>query len=67
MIWRILISLFAAWFLSLFGFGAFIIAGLAEFGIVITMTGYYLIFAVVGLLAWIFNHGRSSITIKKDD
>ena len=67
MIWRILISLFVAWFLSLFGFGAFVIAGLAEFGIVITMTGYYFIFVTVGLLAWIFRRDRSSITIKKDD
>lgn len=67
MIWRILVALFAAWILSLFGFGTFVIVGLAEFGIIITMTGYYLIFAAAGLLAWIFSRGNSSVTIRKDD
>lgn len=64
MIKRILLALFAAWILSVFGFEVFIIAGLAEFGITITTTGYYLIFAVAGLLSSIFSK-NTNITIHK--
>jgi hypothetical protein len=66
MIKRILLALFAAWILSAFGFEVFIIAGLAEFGITITTTGYYLIFAVTGLLSSIFSK-NTNITIHKDN
>ena len=65
MIRRILYALLVEWILSCFGFGGFIIAGLAEFGITISMTGYYIIFAVAGLLSSIFSK-NTHITVHKD-
>ncbi len=44
-------SLFVAWFLNLFGFGTMFITGLNQWtGITITLSGYYFIFAVIGII-----------------
>lgn len=54
--------LFVAWFLNFFGFGNMFITGLEQWtGIQITMTGFYFIFAVVGLIKNIiekFHYGK---------
>lgn len=43
--------LFVAWFLSLFGFDEMFIEGLHQFGgPEITLTGYYFIFSVIGII-----------------
>lgn len=48
---NIIWMLFVAWFLNLFGLGDTVITGLAQLGgPEITLTGYYFIFATVGLL-----------------
>jgi len=65
MIWRILVALFVAWLLSQFGFAAFMIAGLAEFGFTISMTGYYVFFVVLGLLGWVFRGSTTTVKIDK--
>lgn len=43
--------MFVAWFLNLFGFGTMFVTGLNQWtGIEITITGYYFIFAVIGIV-----------------
>jgi len=56
----ILGMLFLGWILNIFGFGAFVIKGLAQFGLTIDMTGYYLIFAGAGLLKLIFTNNHQA-------
>lgn len=47
-------SLLAGWILSLFGFDALFISGLGElFNLTITTTGYYTIFALIGIVGWV--------------
>lgn len=51
MFWNIIWCLFAAWFLSLFGFDNLIINGFKElFNITITKTGYYFIWVLVAVI-----------------
>lgn len=53
---------FVAWFLNLFGLGNLVIKGIRQFGgPEITMTGYYFIFASVGLLKHILYAVRKDI------
>lgn len=48
---NIIWMLFVAWFLNLFGLGDTVITGLVQLGgPEITLTGYYFIFATVGLI-----------------
>lgn len=57
--------LFVAWFLNLFGFGDTVITGLQQFGgPAITITGYYFVFAVVGLVKNILEKIASRATLK---
>lgn len=50
----IILSLLFAWVLAFFGFDELIINGAYElFKLEITKTGYYFIFAMVGIIAWI--------------
>lgn len=72
---NIIWMLFVAWFLNCFGFGNVVITGLAQFGgPEITLTGYYFIFATVGLIKNLiekFHYNQSikeliKITEKKD-
>lgn len=47
----VLIWLFTAWFLGLFGFDTMVINGMAEvFSMEITKTGYYFLFTMVALI-----------------
>jgi len=56
--------LFVAWFLNLFGFGNFFIKGVAQLGgPELTITGYYFIFAAVGLLKNVIHAFHNSVTL----
>lgn len=47
----ILVWLFTAWFLGLFGFDTMVIDGMAEvFSVEITKAGYYFLFTMVALI-----------------
>jgi len=53
--WSIIGALIIAWFLSIFGFDTLIIEGTKElFNMDITTTGYYFIFALIGILRMIY-------------
>lgn len=57
--WSIVGALILAWFLALFGFDNLIIEGAKElFDVDITMTGYYFIFAVIGILKMLYSSSK---------
>lgn len=59
-LWYLLI----AWILQLFGYSSLIIEGVEIFsGIQIGMSGYYFIFAVIGMLRVIFSR---NVTINRE-
>jgi hypothetical protein len=58
----ILASMLGGWILSLFGFKAVVITGMAQvFGVSLTSTGYYFLFALKGMLCQVFAFGRKTI------
>lgn len=53
MLW-VIGALFAGWILNLFGFENLVIGGMQEFfNVTITMTGYYFLFGVIGMIKFI--------------
>ena len=57
--WSIVGALLLAWFLSIFGFDQLIIEGTKElFNLNITITGYYFIFAVVGIFRMLYSSSK---------
>lgn len=65
----VLLWLLNAWLLGLFGFDTMFISGMFEvFGLVITKTGYYFIFALVGLANGIgFKIGGNKLEVGNKD
>lgn len=62
----IIISLLVGWILSLFGFESLVIGGMLQvFGVSITSTGYYFLFAIFGALKSIgFSFGNKGEFIR---
>lgn len=64
-------GLLSGWIMSLFGFKAVVIAGMAQlFGASITSLGYYFIFAMIGLINGFIYRAKSNknaVTIKFDE
>lgn len=62
----ILASMLGGWILSLFGFKAVVITGMAQvFGVSLTSTGYYFLFALKGVLCEVFAYGRKKVNVSE--
>lgn len=64
-------SLLGGWIMSLFGFKAVVVTGMAQlFGVSITSLGYYFIFAMIGLVNSFIIKARgnkNAVNIKLDE
>ncbi len=62
----IAIHLLIAWFMNLFGFGSVVITGTSEiFGLELSLTGYYFLFALLGLIRSLIANIRGDNDIRE--